>query len=136
MRTYCLFFTMCVSWKPALLYLVLYSKKGIVFSWYTFFGTPNEHFSNISYEPLIQNLLYFTIKFDVLLIYAFSQTVLVLFYVFSVIGGFCAGDLSTVFLSLFASYISGSSLLLMIVCDTKSAMVWLEKLVFREPQKR
>ena len=78
----------------------------------------------------IKNLLYFTIKFDVLLIYAFSQTILFVFYVFAIVGGFCAGnkaDLSTVYLFLFASYISASSFLLMIVCNTKSTMTWVER---------
>lgn len=80
----------------------------------------------------IKNLLYFTIKFDVLLTYAFSQTFLFVFYVFGIVGGFFAGDkadYSTIFLFLFVSYICGTSLLLMIVCNTKSTFTWVERLV-------
>ena len=80
----------------------------------------------------IKNLLYFSIKFDVLLIHAFSRTILFVFYVFGVIGGFCVGhnaDFSTVFLFLFVSYVSASSFLLMIVCNTKSTLSWVGRLV-------
>ena len=81
---------------------------------------------------LIRNLLYFTIKFDVLLVYIFSKTPFFFFYIFAVVGGFCAGDrvdISTLFLALFTIYLFGTSFLLMIVCNSTSTMIWIEKLV-------
>lgn len=80
----------------------------------------------------VRNLLFFTIKLDVLLVYIFSRTALFAFYVFSIVGGFCAGDkadLFSSFLFLFACYVSGTCFLLFIVCNTKSTMAWVERLV-------
>ena len=83
-------------------------------------------------EFLIKNFFYFTIKFDVLLVYIFSKTPFFVFYIFAVVGGFCAGnqmDISTLFLALFTLYLFGTSFLLMIVCNSTSTMIWVEKLV-------
>ncbi len=91
----------------------------------------NENFL-LLVQFLIKNVLYFTIKFDILLVYTFSQTPFFVFYVFAVIGGFCAGnqvDVSTIFLALFTIYLFGTSFLLMIVCNSTSTMIWVEKLV-------
>ena len=80
----------------------------------------------------VEALLCFTIKLDVLLIYAFSRTFLVAFYLFAIVGGFCAGekaDISTLFLFLFSSYVSGSSVILVLVCGSKTTRIWVEKLV-------
>ena len=46
----------------------------------------------ISTKFFMKNLLYFTLKFDVLVIYAFSQSILFVFYVFGIVGGFFAAD--------------------------------------------
>lgn len=83
-------------------------------------------------KGFVENLLFFIIRFDVILIYSFSQTILVVFYIFAVIAGFCAGDktdISTIFMFLFASYLCGSSILLTIVCHSRSTMSWVGKLV-------
>ena len=80
----------------------------------------------------VEKFLYFAIKFDILLVYAFSRTFLVVFYIFAIIGGFFAGekaDISTLFLFLFAGYVEGTSVIIMLVCRLKSTRIWVEKLV-------
>lgn len=67
-----------------------------------------------------------------MLVYLFSKTPLVLFYIFAIAGGLCAGekaDTSTVLLFLFFSYVSGTAFLIMIVCYSKTAFGWVENLV-------
>lgn len=86
----------------------------------------------------VEKWLYYTIKFDVLLVYAFSQTPLLLVYVLYVIFGFCAGqyaDFFTFSCLLLSSYIFSTSILIFFVCNVKSTRSWVGCLIgiqFRE----
>ena len=81
---------------------------------------------------LLDIWLFYTIKFDVLLVYAFTQTPLLLIYIVAVIFGFFANMRYGVFTFscfLFWSYIFSTSMLIFFVCNVKGRGNWVEKLV-------
>ena len=88
-----------------------------------------------SYQTIkvpVEKWLFYTIKFDVLLVYAFTQTPLLLIFIVAVIFGFFSSKQFDVFnLSclLFSSYIYSTSMLIFFVCYVKSTKNWVEKLV-------
>lgn len=86
----------------------------------------------------LKTLLYYTIKFDVLLVYIFSRTPFFLLWVILLIIGFFSGknsDLFSAYCIFFLTYIYGTATLVCIVCRTKISKNWVENLMglsFRE----
>lgn len=86
----------------------------------------------------LKTLFYYTIKFDVLLVYIFSLTPFFLLWVILLIIGFFSGknsDLFSAYCIFFLTYIYGTATLVCIVCRTKISKNWVENLMglsFRE----
>lgn len=86
----------------------------------------------------LKTLLYYTIKFDMLLVYTFSRTPFFLLWVILLIIGFFYGKNSSIFSAyciIFLTYIYGTATLICIVCRTKIFKNWVENLMglsFRE----
>ena len=86
----------------------------------------------------LKTLFYYTIKFDVLLVYIFSRTPFFLLWVILLIIGFFSGKNSSLFSAyciFFLTYIYGTATLVSIVCRTKISKNWVENLMglsFRE----
>ena len=86
----------------------------------------------------LKTLFYYTIKFDVLLVYIFYRTPFFLLWVILLIIGFFSGknsDLFSAYCIFFLTYIYGTATIVSIVCRTKISKNWVENLMglsFRE----
>ena len=84
------------------------------------------------FHKIVNSLLYYTIRFEVLGVYVFSQTPFLLVYVFFVIFGFCSAgfvDICAFFSFLLVMYFLSNSLLLLFVCRTLFTREWVGKLI-------
>lgn len=80
----------------------------------------------------LKTLFYYTIKFDVLLVYIFSRTPFFLLWVILLIIGFFSGKNSSLFSAyciIFLTYIYGTATLICIVCRTKISKNWVQNLM-------
>lgn len=80
----------------------------------------------------LKTLFYYTIKFDVLLVYIFSRTPFFLLWIILLIIGFFSGknsDLFSAYCIFFLTYIYGTATLVCIVCRTKISKNWVENLM-------
>lgn len=90
---------------------------------------------NNFYQPakkLTKTLLYYTIKFDVFIVYAFSRTILSFVWILIIILGLFYGDnisIVNIYCLLAVMYIIGTSTLLWIVCITKKTRKLMEDIV-------
>lgn len=83
-------------------------------------------------SQLVKTLLYYTIKFDLLLIYSLSNTILFFVWLVMIILGFFVGkdsNVANLYCLLGVTYVLGTSLLICLVCSTKKSSKLIEFVV-------